>query len=159
MSLYMSPFKLDLPRTCPLQHYSAIAYKSDQVTGLRQLYGGVHVSHDVLCFWHLHLSRPCGRANNFFLFFATVFWGRQNTTLLFPDHSRGRVNKMLFIQPLQKKGKYNSSNDWLHGSFYWQREPINLRESQQRPRACPSVYNRIPLYMIFIIYEAKRPFQ
>ena len=39
-----------LPQTCPLQHYSETAYRSDQVTGLRQPCGGVHVSHDALCF-------------------------------------------------------------------------------------------------------------
>ena len=53
MSLYMSPFQWDLPRTCPIQHYSVIAYRSDHVTGMRQPYGGVHISQDALCFWHL----------------------------------------------------------------------------------------------------------
>ena len=35
MSLYMSPFKLDLPQTFPLQYSSGMAYTSVLITDLR----------------------------------------------------------------------------------------------------------------------------
>ena len=42
----------------------------------------------------------------------TIFW-EGKIIILFPDHFRGRVNKTLFILPLQKEGKYISSYVWL----------------------------------------------
>ena len=39
----MSPFKCDLPQTCPLQNSSFMAFISTQVTSLRQPCGGIHL--------------------------------------------------------------------------------------------------------------------
>ena len=88
-------------------------------------------------------------------FFSTM-WKRK--TILFHDHLlgreikknyfifilRGRKNKTLFFPTtIQTEGEYISSNDWLLGSFSWQREHIHLWELQERLRMWSSVYHRI----------------
>ena len=101
-------------------------------------------------------DRSSGRVNKTF-FFLTIakeiifsfyfhdrFLGKEKksvfTTVFFVFFSRGRLNKLLFILC---KCKYTSSNTWLLGSFSWQRTPSDLRDSQQIPHTCPSVYHRI----------------
>ena len=50
MILYMSPFKQYLPRACPLQHYSVIAYISSASNSPEAAIEGLHASQDALCF-------------------------------------------------------------------------------------------------------------
>ena len=84
-------------------------------------YEGLFPSISGIAFWEKY-NWPSVKEHIKNFIFTTVFGGRENRTLLFPRE--GKWN--LFMLPLQKDGEFISSNDWLLGSYSWQKERINV---------------------------------